>query len=287
MPGTAGQRVTLWRGTLQYCRRTRLAFDLDHLTDAHELARMLPPPVTLPGLRRSCATCKVKHLCLPRNLEPAELQLLDAVVGTRVLKRNEMLYHSGERLVSIYAVRSGSVAVHVAAAGVEQVVGFYLPGELVGLDALQRGRHTTECMALEPSNLCRIPYQRLEEFCARMPTLHHQFARLMSKEISGEHRLLLSLGHLDLEQRLATFLLDLSRRWKGLGYSAIRFRLSMRRDHVASYLGTSAESISRAFSRLRDAGILDIHGKDVRLVDLKRLVELSGSAEEFGHLLSA
>lgn len=237
---------------------------------------------------RSCGTCRLKGLCLPRSLDRGALEELDRIVGSRTLQRNEVLYRSGDPLKSVYVPRSGSLKMHIGdASGVEQVVGFYLPAELVGLDALHKRRHSTTTVALETSNVCKIPYARLEELCAVIPRLNHQFARLMGREVSSEHQLLLSLGRRDLEQRLAVFLLDLSQRWRSLGFSAARFRLTMRRDHIASYLGSSSESISRTFTRLRDLGVLTLRGKEVNLVDIPRLIELSGAPAEFQNLLSA
>ena len=239
---------------------------------------MLSARMNLSEVGRSCASCKLLPACLAGRLEGDDLRLLDAVVGSRVLQRHEMLYRNGARLTSVYMVRSGSVEVHVAdPAGTEQVVAFYLPGELFGLDGLQSGQHTTTCSALETTNICAIPYARLEEFCSRMPKLNHQFTRLMSKEISSEHQLVLLLGQLDMEQRLAAFLLDLSRRWGELGYSRTCFRLAMTRDQLASYLGSATESVSRALARLRSAGVVAVDGKEIRLVDVPRLIELSGT----------
>lgn len=241
----------------------------------------------LAEVRRCCATCKLSGVCLPCGLDADNLHLFDAAVGSRVLQRHEILYRRGARLTSIYVVRSGSVEVHVAApGGTEQVVGFYLPGELVGLDGLQSGRHTTAGTALETTNVCSIPYARLGELCARMPKLNHQFTRLMSKEIASQHQLALLLGQMDMEQRLATFLLDLSRRWGDLGYSRTYFRLPMTRDQLASYLGSATESVSRALARLRDAGVVAVDGKEFRLLDVPQLIELSGAPVLFRQLAS-
>lgn len=249
---------------------------------------MLSAQTKLSEVGRSCSTCKLGPLCLPGGLDADDLRLLDAAVGSHVLQRHDILYRSGARLKSVYIVRSGSVEVHVAdPTGREQVVGFYLPGDLVGLDGLQSGRHTTSSSALETTNICAIPYARLDELCSRMPKLNHQFTRLMSKEISSEHQLVLLLGQLDMEQRLAAFLLDLSRRWGDLGYSRTCFRLAMTRDQLASYLGSATESVSRALARLRSAGVVDVEGKEIRITDVPRLTELSGTPAYFRQYASA
>lgn len=256
--------------------------------DNNKGSGMTPGPVKMSTLRRSCTSCTLRELCLPRSLDADQLVELEATVKGRVLQPNEALYRIGDRLSSVYVVRSGSVSVHLAdPSGAMQIVGFHLPGELLGLDGLQSGQHPTGCVALETSSICSMPYFRLEELCALIPKLNQQLLRLMSKEISSEQQLLLSLGHRDLEQRLAVFLLDLSRRWRNLGYSAVRFRLTMRRDHIASYLGSSAESVSRTFSRLRDMGVVALRAREVHLVDLPRLVEISGATAQFRNLLSA
>lgn len=236
---------------------------------------------------RTCRSCRLKELCLPGSLAPDALEKFDGIVANRTLQRNDVLYRAGDPLKSVYMARSGSLKMHICdASGVEQVVGFYLPAELVGLDALHSGRHKTTSVALEVTNVCRIPYYRLEDLCSAIPRLNHQLAHLMGREVSSEHRLLLSLGRRDLEQRLAIFLLDLARRWKNLGFSAVRFRLTMRRDHIASYLGSTSESISRTFTRLRDLGVLTLRAKEVHLVDIPRLIEISGAPAEFRQLLA-
>lgn len=243
--------------------------------------------VRLADLRRSCSTCKLKELCLPRALDIDDLLALNAAMGSRVLRRKEKLYRAGEALTFIYVVRSGSVAVSVGdASGGEQVIAFHLPGELVGLDALQSGHHTADGVTLEESSICRIPYSRLEELCVLMPKLNHQFTRLISKELASEQELLLSLGRFELEQRLALFLLDLSRRWANLGYSSARFRLSMTRDQIASYLGSAPESVSRTFRRLRDEDLIAVHGREVQLLDPEGLFVLTGAPVELRHILS-
>lgn len=228
-------------------------------------------------LRRRCRHCSLKSLCLPRSLDARELGELEAAVASRVLHPHELLFRAGDRLSAVYVVRSGSLAVHVEdSSGIEQVVGFYLPGDLVGLDALHDGRHMTVGAALETTNVCAIPYYRLEELCAVMPQLHRQFRRLMGKELHKEHELLLTLGRRNLQQRIAIFLLDLSRRLAKTGCSPVRLRLSMTRQQIASYLGSAPESVSRSFVKLHNTGLLRLRGREVTLLDVPRLRALCG-----------
>lgn len=245
-------------------------------------------PIKLAKLRRSCSTCHLRTLCLPRSLDRDAMNALDALVGSRVLRERDHLYRRGQASHSLYVVRSGSVEVHIEApSGDEQVIGFYLPGDLVGLDALADAQHSTTCVALETSNLCTLPYSRLEALCSRTPKLNRQLDSLLARELCSEQQLLLSLGRRGLEQRLAVFLLDLSRRWGTLGYSSARFRLTMTRGQIASYLGSAPESVSRAFSRLREAGVVRLQGRDIHLLDMARLVELSVAPGPFRHVQPA
>jgi len=177
-------------------------------------------PVRLAELRRACAGRTLAQLCLPRALAEEDLQQIDGSVPSWLLEKNEILCHADARLSAFYLVRSGSLQAHLdGPTGVRRVLGFYLPGEAAGLDALQNGQHKTECVALEASTVCTIPSYRLEELCALMPGLRHQMIRFMSKAVCSEHRPLLSLRRLDEEQRLASFLLNLQQRqrtdWPG------------------------------------------------------------------------
>ena len=235
----------------------------------------------------SCGQCHVRELCLPRGLSPEDLELLDNRVRHRIAQRRDVFYRAGEPLRFLYVVRSGSAKMSISdAAGVEQIIGFYLPGELLGLDGLSDHRHHGTATALETTSLCEIDFDELEGLCARLPSLNRQVERLMAKEIGAEQELMLSLARHGVEQRVAVFLLNLSKRWSQRGFSAQRFTLTMTRDDIASYLGTSAETVTRAFVTLRDSGLLKVESRNIQIVDLDALIERSGSPEIYARVFA-
>jgi CRP/FNR family transcriptional regulator len=155
--------------------------------------------------------------------------------------------------------------------GTEQTVGFYLPGELVGLDGLQDELHTCATVALETSSVWQVPCAQLKQLCAKLPGLQRQMMRLVGKEVSSDHEALLLLGSRTAEERLATFLLSLSRRYRARGFSETDFNLSMSRHDIANYLGTAVETVSRQFASLQKQGVLRVNQRRVHISDLNRL----------------
>lgn len=238
-------------------------------------------------LSASCGRCHVRELCLPRGLSDEDLAQLDRQVRHRVVQRKEILYRAGDAFDFLYVVRSGSVKVSLGdSSGAEQVIGFQLAGELLGLDALYDQRHRGTAQALETTSICEIGFDHLESLCAKLPSLNRQVERLMGKELGVEQELMLSLARRGVEQRVAVFLLDLSRRWKERGFSSRRFTLSMSREEIASYLGTAAETVSRAFVELRETGVLGVHKKNIEILDLDALIQRSGTPEIYGRVFA-
>jgi CRP/FNR family transcriptional regulator len=195
----------------------------------------------------------------------------------RRVARGSALYRSGDAFESVYAVRSGSFkSVGVSRNGDEKVIGLHLPGEVMGLDAINRQRHGYDAVALEDSEVCVISYTRLTRLALQIPELQTQLLRMLSGDISRDQGLMLLLGSMDAEQRIAAFLLSLSRRYQNLGYAATRFSLRMTRDEIGSYLGLTLETVSRFFSRLQKQGLLTTHHREVELTDVEALRERVG-----------
>ena len=191
--------------------------------------------------------------------------------------RGAALYHNGDRFESLYAVRSGSFkTMGVSRHGDEKVTAFHLPGELLGLDAISNGRHGYSAVALEDSEVCILPFATLEKLAMSVPALQHQLLRIVSSDISRDHGLMLLLGSMTAEQRLAAFLLSLSRRHERLGFSANRFVLRMTREETGNYLGLTLETVSRLFSRFQREGLVRVQQRDVEILDKARLMELVG-----------
>lgn len=224
-------------------------------------------------LQTSCSTCHLKDLCLPHGLDGSEVQRLDGLMfARRRVKEGQALYREGEPFHFIYAVRSGTFKSGITLKdGREQVTGFQMAGELLGLDGLASGKHASGATALEDAEICAIPYAHLSELAAGSTELQHVISRLMSREIVREHSLMLLLGSMNAEERLAAFLLNLSQRLKARGYSASEFHLRMSRAEIGSYLGMKLETVSRTFSGFQHQRLLDVDKKHVRIVDLDGL----------------
>ncbi|MCD6079111.1 MAG: transcriptional regulator, Crp/Fnr family [Ramlibacter sp.] len=240
-----------------------------HFTPSNALTRT---PVAAP-LRTQCSTCHLRDLCLPCGLTGNDLQRLDGLMfARRRVKEGDALYHEGDKFQFIYAVRSGTFRSHLSLRdGREQVTGFQMAGELLGLEGLASGRHASSAVALEDAEICAIPYAHLSELAAGSTELQHVISRLMSREIVREHSLMMLLGSMNAEERLAAFLLNISQRMKARGYSPTEFHLRMSRAEIGSYLGMKLETVSRTFSAFQAQRLLAVDKKHVRISDLDGL----------------
>ena len=224
-------------------------------------------------IKVSCKDCSLLELCLPRGLGKEEMKQLDNIIQrSKPLHHGESLFRIGHSFNSLYVVRAGSVKTYIPTqSGNDQILGFHLSGELLGLDALEKDVHTCTAVALETTMICEFPFCHFEQICQQLPELYHQMYKLMSKEISNDHRMLLLLGKKSAEERLATFLLNLSNRFKKRGFSAKEFNLSMSRHDIANYLGLAVETVSRLFSRFQEEGLVSVQRRHVYIHDLGRL----------------
>ncbi|NNE38126.1 MAG: fumarate/nitrate reduction transcriptional regulator Fnr [Gammaproteobacteria bacterium] len=227
-------------------------------------------------IKVSCENCNLHELCLPRGLDKAELDKLDSIVTrTQPLHRGDILFRCGDSFSSIFTVRTGCIKLTTSSAqGEEQIIGFYLPGEIVGLDGIEKGVHCCTAEALDTSSLCAIPFDNLTNICRQMPNLNEEMFRVMGREISHENQLLLTVTKKHAEGRIATFLLSLSRRYKQLGYSEMEFRLAMSRSEIGNYLGLTFETVSRTMSKLQKQGMISINHKYITIEDMDALKEI-------------
>ena len=223
--------------------------------------------------KTSCLTCRLSDLCLPFGLQIEEIEALEIIIKIkRPLQVNELLYSKDELCKSLYAVKSGSFRSSIInSEGMEQTIGFYLPGELMGLDALFQGRFSSSVDALETSSVCELPLARLTELCLQIPNLQHQLTRILSKEITTNHEQMILLGQSSAKVKVATFLLMLSKRYGALGYSNTAFNLSMRRHDIANYLGVSHETISRQLTVLSKENVITVKQRTVNIIELSLL----------------
>lgn len=236
----------------------------------------------------ACKDCNLFQLCLPVGIDVRELEELDNIIKRRrPIKRGEHLFHVGSPFQAIYAVRSGSIRTYAPTEdGLEQVTGFHLPGELLGLDAIHLKHHPCAAKALETTSICEIPFDRLEELSTRLPGLQHQLLTIMSKEILHDQSLLMLLGKKSAEERLAALLLSLSERYQRRGFSPTDFYLSMSRNDIGNYLGLAVETVSRLFSRFQEEGVLIVQRKHICIQDLPRLRHLANHKNGKGRELN-
>lgn len=225
----------------------------------------------------SCGDCRMKALCLPLALEVEDIDKLDKIIQRgRPYQKDDHIYRSGDTFHSVYAVRSGAIkAFTVNDQGIEQVTGFYLPGEVFGMDGIAHTNHISSALALETSSVCEIPFHRLEELSTTLPSLQRHFFKLMSQEIANDQHLVTLLSKNSAEERVATLLISISARNAKRHLSDTRFRLPMSRADIGNYLGLTVETVSRVLSRFQKQQLLKVDKKEIELLDLDGLQELA------------
>ena len=233
-------------------------------------------PLTLNALKAACSQCNLRELCLPYGLSEQEVEAVDNMVGVRRrIKRQQHLYRAGEAFEAIYAIRSGFFKTDVLLEdGRDQVTGFQMAGEILGMDGISGEAHTCNAVALEDSEICVIPFVHLERLSREIQALQHHFHKVMSREIVRDHGVMMLLGTMRAEECLAAFLLNLSQRFTARGYSPAEFHLRMTRDEIGSYLGLKLETVSRAFSRFQDEGFISVQQKHIRILNIAGLKTL-------------
>ena len=222
-------------------------------------------PAVVSRVSTRCGTCKLHEVCLPCGLDSEATERLGEIVHTRIrVRRGESVLLAGSAFDSLYAVRSGFFKSSVLLEdGRDQVTGFHMAGEILGLDGIGTGVHGTDVIALEDSEVCVIAHERLEE-----PGMHRQLHKVMSRELVRDHGLMMLLGTMRAEERLAAFLLNLSQRFLARGFSSSEFHLRMTREEIGSYIGLSLETVSRLFSRFQLEGLIAVNQKHVRILDV-------------------
>ena len=228
-------------------------------------------------MKTLCSTCSLRELCLPVGLMPNEFEQLDAVIRqSRRLKKGEYLFRAGEPFSSLYAIRTGFFKTTVASQdGRDQVTGFFMSGELIGMDGICSHVHSCDAVALEDGEVCELPFAHMENLGQRIPSLQTHFFRLMSREIVRDQGVMLLLGNLRAEERLAAFLLNLSNRLYSRGFAATDFIFRMSRGEIGSYLGLKLETVSRTLSKFHHEGLILVEHKHIQILEpqaLKKMV---------------
>lgn len=225
-----------------------------------------------------CKDCSLASLCLPLSLNLEDMDALDEIVKRgRPMKKGEFLFRQGNAFNSVFAVRSGALKTFsLSDGGDEQITGFHLPSELVGLSGMDSEIYPVSAMALETTSVCEIPFERLDELAVQLPQLRRQLMRIMSREIRDDQQMMLLLSKKTADERIATFLVNISARFRARGFSANQFRLAMSRNEIGNYLGLAVETVSRVFTRFQQNNLLEAEGKEVHILDPIELCALAG-----------
>ena len=234
-------------------------------------------------IRTSCCNCNQSERCLPHGMSEEDVSTLDLIVKRqRPYQPGQHVFRAGDRSHALFAVRSGCLKTYCTTEdGNEQVLGFTLPGELVGLDGMGDDAYTSNTIVLETASICEFPYGRLGEMCHSLSGLNHQLMRLASKEITANQRLQLLLGKRTAEEKLAAFFINLSTRYIPRGLSATNFYLPMSRQDIGNYLGLALETVSRLIARFQEEGLLKVNRREVTITNLPRLNEMVESHQKY------
>ena len=227
-------------------------------------------------IKVACSNCNLRELCMPMGLSANDLERLDDLVTTRrKIKKGTTLFSNGDKFTSLYAIRTGFFKTCLASEdGRDQVTGFQMAGEIIGLDGIVNDQHSCDAIALEDAEVCVMPFDRIEEISREVTALQHHVHKIMSREIVREHGVMLLLGSMRAEERLAAFLLNLVQRLHSRGFSQTELVLRMTREEIGSYLGLKLETVSRTFSKFVDDGIVEVNQRHVKILNAEALQRL-------------
>lgn len=219
-------------------------------------------------IKVACSNCNLRELCMPIGFNHDDMQRLDDVVATRRrVKQGDYLFSHGDTFTSLYAIRTGFFKTCIVTEdGREQVTGFQMAGEIIGLDGILTDHHSCNAVALEDADVCVMPFANIETLSREFPVLQRHVHKIMSREIVRENGVMMLLGNMRAEERLAAFLLNLVQRLHARGFSESEFILRMTREEIGSYLGMKLETVSRTFSKFSEEGIIEVKQRYVRIL---------------------
>lgn len=216
---------------------------------------------------------------MPMGFNPEDMKKLDEVVETRrKVKQGATLFSMGDAFTSLYAIRTGFFKTSVSnEEGRQQVMGFQMAGEMIGLDGIVTDYHSCSAIALEDAEVCVMPFANIEKLSRELPALQRHVHKIMSREIVRENGVMMLLGNMCAEERLAAFLLNMGQRLHARGFSQSEFVLRMTREEIGSYLGMKLETVSRTFSKFSDEGIIEVKQRYVRIIEQEALKKIFDS----------
>lgn len=229
--------------------------------------RLVEP--TAPARGNHCGQCVLNPLCVPEGLSGRDRQDYTSLVfHYRRLQAGQALFRAGEAFNHLYFVKTGALkSIVLTDDGREQVTGFHFAGDALGLDAIASGTHPSEAIAMEETHVCAIAFNQFTRIAQRVESLQTYLQRLLARELVRDQGLLLLLGRMQADERVATFLLSLSRRFMARGFSPLEFTLPMAREDIGNYLGITLETVSRCFSRLKNAQVLAVDNRRIRILN--------------------
>ena len=225
------------------------------------------------SIKVACSNCNLRELCMPLGLSDNEMERVDDVVATRrKVTRGSHLFSHGDKFSALFAIRTGFFKTRISAEdGRDQVTGFQMAGEIIGLDGIVSDKHTCDAVALEDAEVCVMPFDRIEELSREITSLQRHVHKIMSREIVRENGVMMLLGSMRAEERLAAFLLNLVQRLHARGFSQSELVLRMTREEIGSYLGLKLETVSRTFSKFAEDGIVEVKQRHVRILNAEAL----------------
>ena len=239
-------------------------------------------PLKTKAVTDACLMCHAKDICLSSHLEADDLQRFkDAVVHKKPMQRGELLFMAGDNIRSIFVLHSGSVKSYLESKdGDNQITGFYLPGDVVGIHGIEKKHHTDTVEALETSSVCEIRFNNLEDICHSFPALQKELLGSIFKEMNHDQEMMLVLGKMSADRRMAYFLLNIAKRLQEHGLSSSRINLTMTRHDIANHLGLAVETVSRILTRLQKSDEINVDRRSVTILDLELLEKVYSCSEE-------
>jgi len=238
--------------------------------------------VHLKAITDTCQLCHAKDLCMSSCLKPDDMERFKHIIGHRApMDRGQRLYMAGEHINSIYVLHSGSVKSYLESEdGESQITGFYLPGDVIGIHGLKNATHSDTVEALETSSVCALRFSKIEDISTAFPPLQNQIMRFVFSEMDHDQEMMMVLGKMSADRRMAYFLLDMAKRLKNQGLSNSRINLTMTRHDIANYLGLAVETVSRILTRMQKSEIIDVERRSITILDHAKLKNTYSCVED-------
>jgi len=237
--------------------------------------RKVPRPIQWSRKLVKCSDCGLQKLCLPKNLKQPEIDKLEALVtSNRSFQKGDYLYHTADKLPDLIVVKSGSAKTElISETGAVQIVGFYFPGDLLGLDSIASHQAVSSVVFLEDSSICTIPYPTFTVLSQQMPELHDELITRLSLEIVSNHEAMLALNNHSAEQLFAAFLLEMGNRQHHRGLPQNHLHLRMSRGDIANYLGLAAATVSRIIGKFERDGLIQVENRYFQITAYQALID--------------